>query len=345
MAAVLLVSRHRLERPGLAVTLVALALAVTVAGTAEFRLRPVAHLRPAAVTIELAVGAGLVLGDGWAYGPDHAFSTSQSLGSVWPLAGVLGAGIALGPWLGAAAGAALGAARVGATFANGVRDLEAGHILSLTNTIVFYAVAGAVAGYVVWLLRRAEQEISTARAREELARTLHDGVLQTLAVVERRADDPALARLAREQERELREYLFGSARTLLRSTDLAGALRSAAARFEQSFGGRAEVVVAGEIDGLPADLVEALSGAAGEALANAGKHGRAERVTVFVDPEEEAGIFCSIKDDGVGFDPATTPEGIGLSRSIRGRMEELGGRAEVASSRGEGAEVRLWLPR
>ncbi|MDP9404260.1 MAG: ATP-binding protein [Actinomycetota bacterium] len=349
MAAVLLVSRHRLERPWLAVTLVGLALAVTVAGTARFRLRPDALLRPGPVAVELAVGAALVLGDGWAYGADHAFSTSQSLGSVWPLAGVLMAGIALGPWLGAAGGVVLGLARVGATLANGVREYEAGRILSLTNTIVFYAVAGGVAGYVVCLLRRAEQEISTARAREELARTLHDGVLQTLAVVERRADDPALARLARDQERELRDYLFGDATGANGSppgaAELAAALRAAAARFEQSFGGRAEVVLAGEVDGLGPAKVDALAGAVGEALTNAGKHGAATRATVFVDPEDsDRGIFCSVKDDGSGFDPATTAEGVGLGRSIRGRMEELGGRAEVASAPGEGTEVRLWLP-
>jgi signal transduction histidine kinase len=65
-------------------------------------------------------------------------------------------------------------------------------------------------------------------------------------------------------------------------------------------------------------------------------------VVVFVD--DEHGLFCSVKDDGCGFDPATTPEGVGLSRSIRGRIEEAGGRVEVAAASGSGTEVRLWLP-
>ncbi len=86
-----------------------------------------------------------------------------------------------------------------------------------------------------------------------------------------------------------------------------------------------------------------LVGAAREALTNAGKHGGAGRVTVFVEPHER-GVFCSVKDDGLGFDPAVVAEGVGLSRSIRGRMEEAGGRVEVRASPGKGAEVTLWLP-
>jgi signal transduction histidine kinase len=78
-------------------------------------------------------------------------------------------------------------------------------------------------------------------------------------------------------------------------------------------------------------------------LTNAGKHGDARRVVVFAD-DENGGVFCSVKDDGVGFDPATVAEGIGLSRSVRGRVEETGGRVEVVSAVGQGTEVRLWLP-
>jgi signal transduction histidine kinase len=193
------------------------------------------------------------------------------------------------------------------------------------------------------LFRSAESQISAARAREEVARTLHDGVLQTLAVVERRATDPALARLAHEQERELREYLFG-VNAAPGAGDLGAALRSAAARFEDSFGGRAQVVVAEDVPPLPVAAVTAVAGAAGEALVNAGKHGGAARVTVYVEPTGEGGVFCSVKDDGLGFDVERTPPGEGLTRSIRGRMEEVGGRAEVTSRPGSGTEVTLWLP-
>lgn len=344
MAAVLVVSRDQLERPALAVALVGLAMVLTVADTALLRTNPAALLQPMAVGAELAVGGALVLCDGVAYGPGHAFSTSQSLGSVWPLAGILVAGVALGPVVAAAAGAGLGATRVGAVVANGASIDTGGRVLSVINSIVFYALAGAAAGHVARLLRRAEAEISAARAREEVARTLHDGVLQTLAVVERRASDPALSRLARDQERELRDWLFGSAAPAGVVADVGTALRACAARFEDSFAGRAQVLVAEDLPPLAPEALAALTGAVGEAMMNAGKHGGAAKVQIYVEPDEGGGVFCSVKDDGRGFDVAATPEGVGLSRSIRARVAEVGGRLELASAPGDGTEVLLWLP-
>ena len=126
--------------------------------------------------------------------------------------------------------------------------------------------------------------------------------------------------------------------------DVGTALRAAAARFEDSFGGRAQVLVADDLPPMRPAAVAALTGAAGEALVNAGKHGRASKVQVYVEPDDTGGVFCSVKDDGGGFDPASTVEGIGLSRSIRGRVAEVGGRVEVLSVPGEGTEVLLWLP-
>jgi signal transduction histidine kinase len=352
MATVLVVSRDQLERPAVAIALVGLALAVTVADTVLLRTDVARLGRPGTVLVELAVGALLVVSDGLVYGPDHAFSTSQSLGSVWPLAGILCAGVALGPVGAALSGIAIGLGRVVAVLLNGAPIDSGGKVLSLTNTVVFYALGGAAAGYLARLLRRAEREISAARAREEVARTLHDGVLQTLAIVERRATDPALARMAREQERELRDYLFGVARAGAGGgsgaagddTDVGPPLRAAAARCEDAFGARVQVLVADDLQDLPAASVSALAGAAAEAMVNAGKHGRASKVLVYVEPHADGGVFCSVKDDGSGFDVASTPEGVGLSRSIRGRLAEVGGRVEITSSPGQGTEVVLWLP-
>ena len=346
MAVVLLLSRDDLEHPVVAVTLVGGALVLTAAWASAWRLRPAFLCSPAAVVTEVGLGAALLVFDGWVFGKGHAFSTSQSLGSVWPLVGILAAGVAFGPWAGAGSGVVLGACRVGATLWNGESVDTAGRALSLVNTAVLYALSGVLAGYLFRLLVRAEREVSAARAREEVARTLHDGVLQTLALVERRAGDEALARLARDQERELREFLFGGIGVAVSTGagDLGTALRTAAARFEGAYGGRVDVVVAEDVPALSTEGVSAVAGAVGEALTNAGKHGAATRVTVYAEPSDDGGLFCSVKDDGAGYDTAAVPDGVGLSRSVRGRMAEVGGRAEVASAPGFGTEVRLWLP-
>jgi signal transduction histidine kinase len=104
------------------------------------------------------------------------------------------------------------------------------------------------------------------------------------------------------------------------------------------------VVVADDVPALPPEQVSAVAGAVREALTNAGKHGAATRVTVYAEPSDDGGLFCSVKDDGGGYDTAAVPDGIGLGRSVRGRMAEVGGRVEVVSAPGFGTEVRLWLP-
>jgi signal transduction histidine kinase len=343
MASVVALRYHDLRHAWLAVVLVAGALVYTTLATVWLRHGTARLLGLPAVVSELVLATALILGDGWAYPPGHAFSISPPLGSVWPLVSVLSAGVAFGAAWGTSAGVLLGLARLGATLANGVRDLDGGQVISLVSTGLFYAVAGAVAGYVAWLLRGAEREISAARAREEVARTLHDGVLQTLAVVERRSADPDLVRLAREQDRELRRYLFGDTTAGDGSGDLGAALRAAAARFEAAFAVPAAVLVPDDLPRLRRRQVEALSGAVSEALTNAGKHARARRLTVFVEPGDDGGLFCSVKDDGAGFDAGTTAPGVGIDRSIVARMAEVGGRAEVRSRPGHGTEVCLWL--
>ena len=289
------------------------------------------------------------IGDGFVYGPDHAFSTSQSLGSVWPLAGILGSGVALGPVGAALSGIAIGLCRVAAVVVNGAPIDSGGKILSLTNTVVFYALGGAAAGYLARLLRRAEKEISAARAREEVARTLHDGVLQTLAIVERRATDPALARMAREQERELREYLFGAARATAGATsadtDVGPPLRAAAARCEDHFGSRVQVRGGRRPPrpppgqrGRPGRRRRRGHGERGQA-----RRGGARSSSTSSRPTAGA---CSARSRTTA--PASTPppppRASGSRGSIRGRMAEVGGRVEVRSAPGQGTEVLLWLP-
>jgi signal transduction histidine kinase len=341
MAIVLVFTRSDLEaegsRPWLAIVLVGAAFVTTAVTGVLARTDPERLLTLPVIGAELAVAFALGACDGWVFGGDHA----QSLGSVWPLAGVMTAGVAWAGRGGAIAGAVVGTGRLFGDVVLSQSD-EAVSELTVTgiSTVVLYALAGGVAGYATVKLREAEREISIAQAREEVARTLHDGVLQTLTVVQRRAADPDLVRLARDQERELRNYLFGAEPA---GGELGPRLRQAAARYEDHFGGRARVVVADDLPRLSGACVDALTGAVAEALSNAGKHGQAGTVTVFAEPTDDGGIFCSVKDDGRGFEP-TVEEGVGLTRSIRGRIVEAGGRVEVDGNPGRGTEVRLWVP-
>jgi signal transduction histidine kinase len=242
---------------------------------------------------------------------------------------------------GLAAGAVVGLARFAGLRLWTTDEWDGDQWMASISTVVLYAAAGAVAGFAAIKLREAERAVSDARAREAVARELHDGVLQTLAVVQRRSTDDELAGLARDQERELRAFLFGDDA----STDaLAPALRDAASTFERRYGGRVDVVVAPDLREPKAPVAAAVAGAVGEALANAGKHGEALHLTIYVEPTEDGGLFCSVKDDGTGFEPVTRPEGVGLGHSIRGRIDEVGGRVEVDGNPGQGTEVRLWVP-
>jgi signal transduction histidine kinase len=330
---VLVGSRDDLAHPVIALLLVVGAALLTIALSVILWLDARRLLTAPIVLMELLYGFALLSLDGWVYEPG---GHPLSLGAAWPLAGVLTAGIAAGTVAGGVAGVGMGLGRLVATK---LGDGGAASGFSLISSCVLYAQAGAIAGFATGRLRVAEAQISAARAREEVARTLHDGVLQTLAVVQRRSTDPELAALARDQERELREYLFGIED---RHTDLLTRLRATAGRFERHEGATVEVVALDEASTDP-KIAEALAGAVGEALTNAAKHGHATHVVVYVEPDDDE-VFVSVKDDGVGFDPAATTEGVGLGRSVRGRLAEVGGRVEIDARPGRGAEVRMWAP-
>jgi signal transduction histidine kinase len=187
---------------------------------------------------------------------------------------------------------------------------------------------------------RAERIRSQERA--EVAAHLHDSVLQTLALVQKRADDPrAVATLARKQERELRAWLSGTpdARPDERLGD---ALRAAAAEVEERFGTPIEVVAVGDRD--LDERSRALVAAAREALANAARHAEAEAAIQLYLEVEDGRTEVFVRDRGKGFDPAAVPaDRRGLTESIVGRMARHGGRAVVHSTPGQGTEVELVL--
>jgi signal transduction histidine kinase len=371
MAAVLVLARGNLVAPWSAAALVGLAGLVTVWLTWQLVTTPERLVGARAVGIEVGVGVTLQLADGFVYASPHVFTTQQPLGVAWPIAGVLAAGVALGPGVGAVTGLLLGLARAVSSILNvapapepWIGPLAPDQGLSLLTTTVLYVLAGGIAGHATRLLSRAEERLMRAErslaaleAREDVARRLHDGVLQTLAIVERRAEDPDLARLARDQERDLRRYLLDPVPEPLGGSAPAGgpgpasgappglgrALRASGDRAERWHGVRTDVLVPDDLPPLPSEVVDALAGAVGEALTNVGKHAQASRVVVYAEPQDGE-VFVSVRDDGLGYDPASVAEGLGLTRSIRGRVAAIGGRVEVATAPGKGVEVRLWAP-
>lgn len=297
-----------------------------ISGAARLVRRPM-------VALDIALGGLVVAMDSVVYDGPHA----QSFGSAWPLAAVIGAGAVLGWSVGVAAGAGIGMVNIVAAL---VTDEAGGRGMALLGTLVLMATAGGVAGWVTDRLRRSDSEVAEARAREEFARTLHDGVLQTLAVIQRRSDDGTLVELAREQEWELRDFI-GRDRPAAHD-DLLSGLRSVAARAERHHSVRVALVVIDTPD-VTTGAVEALVGATTEAVTNAVKHGGAGMVTICVDSVDR-GCSVTINDDGSGFDVATTAEGSGVTHSIRARVTEVGGRVGLQSRQGRGTEVTLWVP-
>jgi signal transduction histidine kinase len=187
---------------------------------------------------------------------------------------------------------------------------------------------------------RAERVRSQERA--ELAAHLHDSVLQTLALMQRQAENPRdVAALARRQERELRAWLNGGRPFGERST-FAAALELAAAEAEEAHGVPVDVVAVG--DAPLDDEAEALVAAAREAIVNAAKFG-AGSVSVYAEAgDEEVEVF--VRDRGPGFDVDAVPaDRRGVRESIVGRMERHGGTALIHSVPGEGTEVELRLRR
>jgi signal transduction histidine kinase len=198
------------------------------------------------------------------------------------------------------------------------------------------------------LARLADDLASERRARvrseerAEIAAHLHDGVLQTLALIQRRAgDNREVASLARRQERELREWLYGA--PVPAGGSLHSALVAELASVEDDHQVPVELVCVGDV---PLDeQIAALVAATREAATNAARHAGASRVDVYVEVEDDE-VSAFVRDRGRGFEPsAVPPDRRGLADSVIGRVRRAGGTAEVRSRPGEGTEVRLHVPR
>jgi signal transduction histidine kinase len=185
-------------------------------------------------------------------------------------------------------------------------------------------------------MERKERIVSQERA--DVAAHLHDSVLQTLALIQKHAQEPReVVRLARSQERDLRGWLYADRAD--DATSFAAALKRAAAEVEDAHGVPVEVVTVGDVE--IDDRIRAVLSATREAAVNAAKHSGAAKVDIFAEVDG-VDVEVFVRDRGSGFDPADVPDDrLGVRRSIIDRVERHGGDVDVRSTVGEGTEVRL----
>jgi signal transduction histidine kinase len=249
----------------------------------------------------------------------------------------------------------------------GVRGvLAGGAVLAVAGVVLLLATTGQLAnarnGFAATLVILAGVVLATAplwrrlldsRAAERAARIrseeraavathLHDSVLQTLALIQRHADQPqAVHRLARSQERELRAWLYEPA--VATGGTWAGLVASIVAEVEADLDLTVDPVVVGDVP--VDDALVALGAAAREALVNVGKHAGVTSADLYTEVGPDR-VEVFVRDRGKGFDPETVPDDRrGLRDSVQGRLTRVGGTAVVRSAAGEGTEVELVLPR
>ncbi|WP_058044797.1 MacS family sensor histidine kinase [Streptomyces roseifaciens] len=295
---------------------------------------------------------------------------AATLPSIWTGGAVLGLAIK-GGWRWAAVGSTLVAVANLAERGSPARDT--------VHNVLLVWVSSIAIGYIVEVARASERTLARAlrieaatRERERLARDIHDGVLQVLAMVQRRGaalggEAAELGRMAGEQEIALRTLVAGgllppqrSAEELAGDAELVGAVAAAPpvptgpidvgallaphAGADVSFAGPGTPVL------LEAAAAAELAAAVGAALDNVRKHaGEGAQAWILLEDEPDA-VIVTVRDDGPGI-----PEGrladaeregrMGVALSIRGRLRDLGGSAELLSVPGQGTEVELKVPR
>jgi len=279
----------------------------------------------------------------WRNSPDSEQATMQHL--VEPVLGLT--------W-GGRRGVVTRLSVAGVLLIAGVSILAAVHeTISVLWPLIGAALVIAAVAVVLgpWWLGIARDLVAERRARiraeerADMAARVHDSVLQTLAMIQRRADQPQqVIQLARAQERELRAWLFdGRAPGSLDDMTLAAGVRQIQQEVEAQHGVSVEAVTVGDCE-LDDDL-SALLAAAREATVNAAKWSGVGVVSLFAEVEP-ASVSVYVRDRGKGFDPAAVPgDRKGLAESIRARMARRGGSATVRSTPGQGTEVSLTMPR
>ncbi|WP_370619174.1 MacS family sensor histidine kinase [Mumia sp. Pv 4-285] len=229
---------------------------------------------------------------------------------------------------------------------------------STVGNIFLMVLAAMLVGYCAHALRvaavqrvEAERIAATAAERERLARAVHDGVLQVLALVQRRGaeiggDAAELGRLAGEQELALRNLIQSRAREEV-STD--GELADLGRALDQLAGPQVSVATPSRPLLLPPDVAGEIVDAVRACLSNSLVHGGAETSAWILLETGDGRLVVSVRDDGPGIPPGRLEQAesegrLGVANSIKGRLRDLGGTAELIDTAGQGCEWELCVP-
>jgi signal transduction histidine kinase len=330
-------------RPALGIVVLGLMAAWTLVTSVAY-LRGADRLAPVdlAVTV-LATTSTLLVDD-----PARIAAGGPVITTVWSAGAVLAVAIAFGirPAIGAVA------VSVGALWVTR-RALDA----ALLSDAQLLLVAGVAVGFASVAMRRSavrlQEAIATEAAaaeRDRLARDIHDGVLQILALVRRRGPqlgDPELVRAAAEQEVSLRRLItrgpIGLDGPDDEPVDLGAALGAA-------LPARAVLAVPPDPVCVPGGLARSVLAVVREAAANADAHAGADTGLWVLLEDDVGAVTISVRDDGPGIPAGRLAEAaeqghLGVASSIRGRVAELGGTAELVTAAGDGVEWELRVPR
>ncbi|MEU1694117.1 MacS family sensor histidine kinase [Streptomyces hirsutus] len=349
------------ERPWLAVVYFAL-LAVWTPATLP-RVANAAACTKRFLAADLTVALTGILLTPVADAPERIAAGGPTMPSIWTAGAVLAFAIK-GGWRWAALASTLVAV------ANLVE--RGGPARDTVHNVILVWVASIAIGYVVEVARASERTLARAleieaatRERERLARDIHDSVLQVLAMVQRRGaviggEAAELGRMAGEQEVALRTLVSGGPVPLPRGAkDPSGGVAGDGAGdgpvdLRALLAPYAGALVSLADPGAPVPLAPAaareLAAAVGAALDNVREHaGPDARAWILVEDEPDE-VIVTVRDDGPGI-----PEGrlaqaegegrLGVALSIRGRLRDLGGSAELISVPGQGTEVELKAPK
>lgn len=303
------------------------------------------------VIAELVITVALIVSTVWVVRPEY-YHHHQSLPSTfWVTNAVVSVALLWGPIAGGVAGVGFSLLSLGVE--------EQFHNVVTDATTPILLTVGVTLGIGARIVTRAQQELSAAvrmqaatKERERLAREVHDGALQVLALMRRRGADiggdaAELGRLAGEQEQALRTLISEQAAVPVPGVDETTDLRS---RLQTVLPAGTAFSAPADPVHLPAQVVTELIAVVSTILDNVSRHaGEGAKAFVLLEDLGDE-VVLTVRDDGVGIpdgrlDEAEAEGRMGVSKSIRGRMRDLGGEAVLETEPDLGTEWELHVPR